>query len=95
MKSSFAFTFAFLSITLLTAACDVTVSDPSEDACNNFDKQCKGAKTLDADGNLVSVPACDRDQFSKYKNSTGVQSCVTDATSCGEATSCIDGAQRK
>ena len=87
--------FTFAICTLLLAACDVTVSDPSEDACKNFDSQCKGAKTLDENGDLVAVPACNEDQFNQYKNSIGVTSCVRDANSCSAAQSCMDGAQRK
>ena len=92
MKHLLFLAFAF-SAPLL--ACDVTVSDPSEDACSNYDTQCKGAKTLDDNGELTPVAACNKDQFGKYKNSIGVQSCVRDAESCSSAQACIDGAERK
>jgi hypothetical protein len=93
--STFTF-FAFVIIcTLPLAACDVTVSDPSEDACKNFDSQCKDAVTVDDNGDLVAVAACNEGQFSQYKNQIGVTNCVRDAKSCSSAQSCMDGAQKK
>ena len=87
-------TFLVFAALLTTMVAECTVVDADEEACKNFDEQCKDTSTL-VDGELVPVPACRKDQFDEYRNSASVMNCVIDAKSCFSAQACIDGAKKK